>query len=92
MSTYNLFDRAPNIRRVWHSGGGALEKRADRMVSRSNRVLKPVTVGDIVLVPILMLTGGDIVLVPILMLTGDPGKVNCCVLEEREENNTMGTM
>lgn len=77
----HLCSRASNIRRHRHASGQALSCQAEKMVVRSNRILRPVSVGDNVLIPIPNVDRGR----------GDPRNILCCVLEDKDGNYTLGT-
>ena len=58
------------------------EKQAAKMVVRSNRILRPVCVGDNVLVPIPSVDRGR----------GDPRSLLCCIIAADGENFKLGTV
>ena len=79
---YHLCNRAANSRRQRHGSGDALEKQASKMVVRSNRILRPVCVGDNVYVPIPSVDRGH----------GDHRNLLCCIIAEVGKNFKLGNV
>ena len=77
----DICTRVSNIRRHRHQSGQAMENQANKMVVRSNRILRPVDIGDSVLVPIPSVDRGR----------GDPRNLLCYVLEENDGHFKLGT-
>ncbi|CAG2242051.1 unnamed protein product [Mytilus edulis] len=65
------------IQRERHASGSNLSKQAEKMVARSNQILRPVQVGDNVTVPIPSVDRGR----------GDPRNLLCIVLEHDQTND-----
>ncbi|CAG2199865.1 unnamed protein product [Mytilus edulis] len=69
--------RSECIQRERHASGSNLSKQAEKMVARSNQILRPVQVGDNVTVPIPSVDRGR----------GDPRNLLCIVLEHDQTND-----
>ncbi|KAK3097449.1 hypothetical protein FSP39_009713, partial [Pinctada imbricata] len=71
-----------SIRRERHHSGEAMANQAKKMVMRSNRVLRPIDVGDSVLVPIPNVDRGR----------GDTRNLLCLVMEINDGQHKLGTI
>ena len=78
-----LCSRTNQIHRERIASGNSLSKQADRMVSRSNQILRPINVGDNVTVPVPSVDRGR----------GDPRNILCVVtsFDPETEQYKLGT-
>lgn len=76
-----LCDWSVKIRRERHNSGSAMATQANKMLMRSNRLLRPVSEGDNVLVPIPSVDRGR----------GDTRNLLCYVLNVSHDSYKLGT-